>query len=106
MVFSQGHTLHRTLQHLHCAMQAHSTRLFRIVKQLQTKSPFKTSSCSAGPYTVSAFEISWQDVCGFDYFNPLCSDGRVVIEASKLTKRQFLTVSGKLESAYILLAAK
>lgn len=38
------------------------------------------------------FEIKWEDVCGFNYHNPLCNDGRIVIEAAKLTKRQFLTV--------------
>ncbi|KAL3156758.1 hypothetical protein ABBQ38_001033 [Trebouxia sp. C0009 RCD-2024] len=42
---------------------------------------------------VVAFEIKWDDVCGLNYHNPLCLDGRVVMEAAKLTKRQFLTVS-------------
>ena len=63
------------------------------MKQLNAKSPFKTSSCRAGDYLVVAFEIRWEDVCGFNYHNPLCNDGRVVIEAASLTKRQFLTVS-------------
>ena len=39
-----------------------------------------------------AFEIKWEDICGLNYHNPLCNDGRVVIEAANLTKRQFLTV--------------
>lgn len=42
---------------------------------------------------VVAFEIKWEDICGLNYHNPLCIDGRVVLEAAKLTKRQFLTVS-------------
>lgn len=42
---------------------------------------------------VVAFEIKWEDICGLNYHNPLCIDGRVVMEAAKLTKRQFLTVS-------------
>lgn len=72
--------------------QAQSKKLFRLVSQLNAKSPFRTSSCKAGAYMVVAFEIKWEDVLGFSYHNPLCLDGRVVIEAAKLTKRQFLTM--------------
>ena len=75
------------------ALQAQSTRLFRLVSQLNARSPFRTSSSQAGPYMAVAFEIKWEDICGFNYHNPLCIDGRVVIEAAKLTKRQFVTVS-------------
>ena len=74
-------------------LQAQSKKLFRLVSQLNAKSPFRTSSCKAGAYMVVAFEIKWDDVCGLNYHNPLCLDGRVVMEAAKLTKRQFLTVS-------------
>ncbi len=73
-------------------LQAHSRRLFKIVKQLNAKSPFRTSSCRAGNYLVVGFEISWEDMCGLNYHNPLCQPGRVVIEAANVTKRQFLTV--------------
>ncbi|KAL0054238.1 hypothetical protein WJX82_005935 [Trebouxia sp. C0006] len=72
--------------------QAHSRRLFKIVKQLNAKSPFRTSSCRAGNYLVVGFEINWEDVCGLNYHNPLCQPGRVVIEAAHVTKRQFLTM--------------
>ncbi|KAL0032280.1 hypothetical protein WJX79_002214 [Trebouxia sp. C0005] len=72
--------------------QAHSRRLFKIVKQLNAKSPFRTSSCGAGNYLVVGFEIKWEDVCGLNYHNPLCQPGRVVIEAAHVTKRQFLTM--------------
>ncbi|DBA96501.1 TPA: hypothetical protein ACH3X1_015380 [Trebouxia sp. C0004] len=75
-----------------CGQQAHSRRLFKIVKQLNAKSPFRTSSCRAGNYLVVSFEINWEDVCGFNYHNPLCQPGRVVIEAAHVTKRQFLTM--------------
>ena len=92
-----AHKLAITASVLDYAFQAQSKRLFKLVKQLNTKSPFKTSSCSAGPYTVVAFEIRWEDICGFNYHNPLCMDGRVVIEAAKLTKRQFLTVGDNLQ---------
>ena len=40
-----------------------------------------------------SLEIDWKDICGLNYYNPLCNDGRVVIEAAKLTKRQFASVS-------------
>ena len=51
---------------------------------------------------VVAFEIKWEDICGFNYHNPLCIDGRVVMEAAKLTKRQFLTVSTHASGAFHL----
>lgn len=54
---------------------------------------------------VVAFEIKWEDVLGFSYHNPLCLDGRVVIEAAKLTKRQFLTVSSHKHTAMNLMTA-
>ena len=49
---------------------------------------------------VVAFEIKWEDICGLNYHNPLCNDGRLVMEAAKLTKRQFLTVSTHKPCAY------
>ena len=75
-------------------LQAPPRRLFSLPSQLNAKSPFRTSSGTAGRFRSVAFEIEWKDICGFNYFNPLCNDGRVVIEAAKLTKRQFMTVSG------------
>lgn len=85
-----------------CAVQVQSKKLFRLVSQLNVKSPFRTSSCKAGAYMVVAFEIKWEDICGFNYHNPLCIDGRVVMEAAKLTKRQFLTVSTHASGAFHL----
>lgn len=42
--------------------------------------------------TVRAFELPWQGLVGLDYSNPLCSAGRVVLEARGVRLRVFKTV--------------
>ena len=39
-----------------------------------------------------AFEVELHSICGLDYSNPLILDGRMVIEANHVVKREFLTV--------------
>jgi hypothetical protein len=52
--------------------------------------PFPASDGGAPMRGVVTFEVSWADVVGFDYANPLLLDGsRVVFEVLSLTKRWF-----------------
>lgn len=54
-------------------------------------SPFHHSRGEDSGY-VLAFEVELQSICGMDYSNPLILDGRVVLEAKHVVKREFLTV--------------
>jgi ribosomal protein L34 len=40
---------------------------------------------------VVAFEVDLAEVCGLDYVWRLCEDGRLVLEARQVVKREFLT---------------
>ena len=42
---------------------------------------------------VLAFEVELSEVCGLDYMWRLCEDGRLVVEARLVVKREFVTVS-------------
>ncbi len=46
-----------------------------------------------GHRLVLAFEVDLSEVCGLDYVWRLCEDGRLVVEARLVVKREFLTVS-------------
>ena len=54
-------------------------------------SPFHHSRGQESGY-VLAFEVELHNICGLDYSNPLILDGRMVIEARHVVKREFLTV--------------
>ena len=54
-------------------------------------SPFHHSRGEDSGY-VLAFEVELQSICGMDYSNPLILDGRLVLEAKYVVKREFLTV--------------
>ena len=54
-------------------------------------SPFHHSRGQESGY-VLAFEVELRSICGLDYSNPLILDGRMVIEANHVVKREFLTV--------------
>jgi hypothetical protein len=54
-------------------------------------SPFHHSRGEDSGY-VLAFEVDLQSICGMDYSNPLILDGRMVLEANHVVKREFLTV--------------
>ena len=41
---------------------------------------------------VLAFEVELSKVCGLDYMWRLCEDGRLVLEAQLVVKREFVTV--------------
>ncbi|KAK9825452.1 hypothetical protein WJX81_002181 [Elliptochloris bilobata] len=41
---------------------------------------------------VLAFEVELSEVCGLDYAWRLCEDGRLVVEARQVAKREFLTL--------------
>lgn len=82
-----------------CGSQAQPRRLLSLPSHLHARSPFRTTSDLARDYQVVAIEIDWKDVCGLNYHNPLCMDGRLVIEAARLTKRQFTNVRFELQSA-------
>ena len=48
-------------------------------------------ACCVQAYVV-AFEVEWSAIVGVDYVNPLCQDGRLVLEARSVCKREFHTV--------------
>ena len=54
-------------------------------------SPFHHSRGAENGYVI-AFEVEWGHICGLDYSNPLCQDGRLVVEATHVIKREFQTV--------------
>lgn len=61
-----------------------------VLDRLNAATPF--TSCRQGKVSVIAFEVEWQQVVGLDYVNPLCQDGRVVLEAHNIIKREFKSV--------------
>ena len=77
----------------------------KVLDRLTSRSPFKSmlAGRQARPGSVLAFEVQWQYIVGMDYTNPLCLDGRLVLEAHQVVKREFSTVS--LQSLYIKLLA-
>jgi hypothetical protein len=61
--------------------------------KLSSSSPFQSSHRSwQGSAHVVALEVDWDSICGLDYLNQLCTDGRVVLEAHHIVKRVFRTV--------------
>ncbi len=44
-----------------------------------------------GSRLVVAFEVDLAEVCGLDYVWRLCEDGRLVVEARRVVKREFRT---------------
>ena len=78
---------------LHDPFQGHRKRLQRMWRQMPFagSSPFHHSRGRDSGF-VLAFEVEWSSICGMDYSNPLCQDGRVVVEAKQVTKREFQTV--------------
>ena len=46
---------------------------------------------------VLAYEVSYADVAGLDYRNPLCDDGRLAIEVRAVTKRAFPSETAAIE---------
>jgi hypothetical protein len=46
---------------------------------------------------VLAYEVSYADVAGLDYRNPLCDDGRLAIEVRAVTKRAFPSETAAME---------
>ena len=50
-------------------------------------SPFHHSRGQESGY-VLAFEVELHSICGLDYSNPLILDGRMVIEANHVVKRE------------------
>ena len=65
-------------------------------------SPFHHSRGQESGY-VLAFEVELHSICGLDYSNPLILDGRMVIEANHVVKREFLTVRTLLGCMLVLL---
>lgn len=55
-------------------------------------SPFHHTRGRESGYVI-AFEVEWGHMSGLDYSNPLCQDGRVVVEATHVIKREFQSVS-------------
>lgn len=98
-LYLQGVALHqflRTLANLGApskgdsSSQGHRQRLQRIWRKtpFAAASPFHHSRGKESGYVV-AFEVEWASICGLDYSNPLCQDGRLVIEATHIVKREF-----------------
>ena len=75
------------------SLQGHRQRLQRIWRKtlFAAASPFHHSLGRESGY-VLAFEVEWASICGLDYSNPLCQDGRLVIEATHIVKREFQKV--------------
>lgn len=65
-------------------------RLKEVLERLHARSPFARHKTSRA--IVMAFEVEWTSITGLDYNNPLCQDGRLVIEAHKVIKREFNSV--------------
>jgi hypothetical protein len=61
----------------------------RFLGGLAAASPFSSASAAG---CVHAFEIPLTSIRGLDYSNPLCLEGRLVLETSGLRKREFATV--------------
>ena len=74
-------------------MQGHRKRLQRMWRHVTfaAASPFHHSRGQDSGY-VLAFEVELQSIVGLDYSNPLILHGRMVMEARRVTKREFLTV--------------
>jgi hypothetical protein len=91
------HTAHPEARALLPGAKGHRRRLRQMWRQMPFKvaSPFQ-HSCGRESGYVIAFEVEWAHVCGLDYSNPLCQDGRVVVEATHVIKREFQSVSGCL----------
>ena len=67
-----------------------------ILKKLDAPLPRRFSPFSAprhGSQLVLAYELKWRAVKGFDFRNPLCYGGRVVLEMGVVVKRQFDSVA-------------
>ncbi|CAL8460798.1 g329 [Coccomyxa elongata] len=77
----------------HPSKDGHRKRLQRMWRQMPFagSSPFHHSRGRDSGF-VLAFEVEWSSICGMDYSNPLCQDGRVVVEAKQVIKREFQTV--------------
>ena len=58
--------------------------------------PAHASGFRAAQHVVLTYEITFEDVVGLDYINPLCFDGRVAIEARRVTKRAFSNLASAL----------
>ena len=54
------------------------------------------SGSRAAQHVVLTYEITHEDVVGLDYVNPLCVDGRIAIEARRVTKRAFSNLASAL----------
>jgi hypothetical protein len=65
----------------------------RFLGGLTAASPFASAAYSQQG-CVHAFEIPFATIRGVDYSNPLCLEGRLVLEAASLRKREFPTVGG------------
>ncbi|CAD7704505.1 unnamed protein product [Ostreobium quekettii] len=62
-------------------------------RMLDVRSPFEAGSGEGGAGRVVAFEVAWGDVQGMDYDNPLLVDGRIVLEAAMVARREFESMS-------------
>jgi hypothetical protein len=54
------------------------------------------SGFRAAQHVVLTYEITFENIVGLDYVNPLCFDGRVAIEARRVTKRAFSNLASAL----------
>jgi hypothetical protein len=68
-----------------------------VLDRLNATTPF--TSCTLHGAAVLSFEVEWRNVVGLDYINPLCQDGRVVLEAHNVIKREFESVRGFFPSS-------
>lgn len=60
--------------------------------RLSARSPF-ASKTGPGQGWVCAFEADFDGILGIDYLHPLVRPGRLVLEARRVTKREFKSVS-------------
>lgn len=64
-----------------------------VLKQLGAESPFSFHPSSArGEGVVFGFEVGWKHVKGVNYLNPLVHQGKLVLEACEVEKKEFLNI--------------
>ncbi|KAL4427891.1 hypothetical protein ABPG75_001980 [Micractinium tetrahymenae] len=74
------------------------SRFALAVGPLAAKSPFASGhSAYRAAGCVHAFELPFASIRGIDYQNPLCHDGRLVLEVAGLRKREFPTMDAARE---------
>lgn len=88
-------------------MQSRGERILTALQQVPQLpvSPFNSTHWNSSTFLdcVVAFEVDWSSIVGLDYSYPLCQDGRLVLEAAQVSKREFASVKLLEQHALFLL---